>query len=369
MQQNFIEHFSHLLDKSNYLELSKGTLRRALEERSLLALQTDVNLNDFQTFSCYYRGDVQQQIEYKNWLWQKKTKMIDIFERVVLLIQFKDASYFTAKKVDPATLNYVPGKIYLYFYRDVPKYDLELLFPNVRISMTWKDRLMLLVPAIGAGVAIVLRVLPQLLIILVAVLVILNVEPDKIPNFLPPTDSRGLAALVATLSMSVTLGGFAFKQYTTYKNKKIQFQKNVTDTLFFRSIANHSAVFQLLIDVAEEEECKEVILAYFHLLMSDQPLSTQNLDHVVEQWMKQRMGINVDFDIQDALDKLQHLKVMMDDGQRRALVEKVMLAESEPGQPGQSDRLPKYRALPLPLAKEIIDRLWDNAFTYNNCEN
>ncbi|NER00581.1 MAG: DUF3754 domain-containing protein, partial [Cyanothece sp. SIO2G6] len=43
MLQNFIEHFSHLLDKSNYLELSKGTLRRALEERSLLALQTDVN--------------------------------------------------------------------------------------------------------------------------------------------------------------------------------------------------------------------------------------------------------------------------------------------------------------------------------------
>ncbi|MGK7889317.1 MAG: TMEM143 family protein, partial [Leptolyngbyaceae cyanobacterium] len=288
MQEKFIHHFTHLLEKSNYLELSKGTLRRALEERSLIALHTDVNFNDFQTFSCYYRGDIHQEIETKTWLWRKTIRTIDIFERVVLLIQFKDESYFIDQKIDLDTLNYSPGKIYLYFYRDVPKYDLELLFPNVETSMTWKDRLMLIVPAIGAGIAIASRMLSQFFIILGAILVVLEVESSQRSTEQLQTNQVVLAALVATLSLAMALGGFAFKQYSTYKNKKIQFQKNVTDTLFFRSIANHSAVFQLLIDVAEEEECKEVILAYFHLLQSEHPLSSQELDQTVEEWITQR---------------------------------------------------------------------------------
>ncbi|WP_369817760.1 DUF3754 domain-containing protein [Planktothricoides sp. SR001] len=52
-----------------------------------------------------------------------------------------------------------------------------------------------------------------------------------------------MPALIASGSLLVTLGGFAFKQYNSYKNKQIQFQKNVTETLFFRNLAINVGVF------------------------------------------------------------------------------------------------------------------------------
>ncbi|MEM9220010.1 MAG: TMEM143 family protein [Cyanobacteria bacterium P01_F01_bin.150] len=378
MQDTLVADFRHLLEKSNYIELSKRTLRRAMEERSLIPLHTDVNFKDFQTLVCYYRGDIHQDIEEKGFLGRKKIRTINIFERVVLLIQFKDESYFKKKGIDPETLNYIPGKIYLYFYKDVPKYDLELLFPNVKTSMTWRDRLMLLVPAIGAGIGIIIKVLPQLIVIVAAIaFAIYQTTQTEPPLWLSrnhtQTDSI-LPLLVTILSFSVALGGFAAKQYSNYKSKKIQFQKHVTDTLFFRSMANHSAVFQLLVDVAEEEECKEVILAYYHLLISKQSLSAHELDQAVEKWMGDRLNIDVDFDIQDALNKLHRLKESIEeydaiDGslETKAAVKKMALVELDENRDGNrlySKADKRYRARSLPQAKQIIDRLWDNAFQY-----
>ena len=366
MQDQLVQDFRHLLEKSNYLELSKGTLRRALEERSLVALRTDVDFQDFRRIVCYYRGDIDQRTEEKTILGRKRKRVIDIFERVVLLLQFKKEAYFLKKGIDPATLNYIPGKIYLYFYKNVPKYDLELLFPNVKTSMTWKDRLLLLVPAIGAGVGLIIRVLPQLLLIIAALLFILQIDipgvSEQIQGETAEIQDGGqekvLAVLVATLSLVVTLGGFAAKQYSSYKSKKIKFQKNVTDALFFRSMANHSAVFQLLVDVAEEEECKEVILAYYHLLISPHALTADELDRTVEQWMHQHLKVNIDFEIRDALAKLQRLRERTNGGEVSSLVT---------GDPTQALLQPKrYRALPIAQAREVVDRLWDNAFRYSH---
>jgi len=52
---------------------------------------------------------------------------------------------------------------------------------------------------------------------------------------------------------------FGFKQYASYKNKKINTQKNVTDFLFSKNLASNTGAFHL-IDAAEEEQ-KEIILS------------------------------------------------------------------------------------------------------------
>jgi len=60
-------------------------------------------------------------------------------------------------------------------------------------------------------------------------------KKEDVKNIMP--------ALIASGSLLVTLGCFAFKQYNSYKNKQIQFQKNVTETLFFRNLAINVGVF------------------------------------------------------------------------------------------------------------------------------
>ena len=188
---------------------------------------------------------------------QKIEKKIDIFERVALLIKFQSQKNVDSSEKLMEESNLIPSKIYLSLYKNIPKDDIEFLFPNLKISMTLKDRLMLAVPAIGAAVPLALKILPQFLLI-ISVIIFLTFGPSHIERFnlrVSPEDIKNMTGiLIATLSLLVTLGGFCFKQYTQYKNKQIKFQKQVTETLFFQIIANNASVFQCLVDDAEEEE-------------------------------------------------------------------------------------------------------------------
>jgi hypothetical protein len=326
-------------------------LEKAFEETSLIELRTDVDFDEFELMHCYYRGDVEKTTVIQKF-WRKTELSINVFERVVLLLKFKDADYFAAKKENLDKLDFTPGKMYVYLYKNIPKFDLELLFPNVKLSMTWKDRLMLIVPAIGAAVPLMLKALPQILIIVGVVLFIavgpsalesVNANEEDVRNIMP--------VLVALLSLAMTLGGFVFKQYTSYKNKRLLFQKKVTDTLFFKNLDSNGGVFHALIDAAEEEESKEIILVYYHLLTSPRPLTAQELDDKIEEWMEHKFGTKIDFDIEGPLGNLQAISGKTSKNRR------VMRLLTY-------DKQKRCHVLPLDEAKEVIDYVWDNAFQY-----
>ena len=351
MKQTLVDQVRHLLEKANYNELSKGGLRRALEAQSLIDLHTQVNFDDFSQVLCYYRGDAKTTVATGRWFW-KKEQDVPLFKRVVLLIHFKGQDYFEPED-ERAPRRFTPGKAYVYFYKNIPQYDVELLFPNVETRMTWKDLAKLIVPALGAGVSILIRVLPQLLVILSAILLAVGF-PEALDYF--DTSEREVATLAPVLlavgSLCVALGGFAYKQYSSYKTKKLTFQKTVTDTLFFRNLANNGAAFQLLLDLAEEEECKEVLLVYYHILISAL-LTVEKLDQQIEAWMQEHLDADVNFDVADAVQKLENLRGYLnaeDQGEGQPLL-------------WQDDQQRCY-VLPLEKALGILDQLWDNAFRY-----
>ena len=177
----------------------------------------------------------------------------------------------------------------------------------------------------------------------------LQVQEEEIRNVTP--------ILIAALSLIVTLGGFAFKQYTSYKNKQVKFQKNVTETLFYRNIANNSGVFKYLIDVAEEEECKEIILAYYHLLISPTHLTPSQLDDRIETWMSEKFGTVINYDIDNPIRNLAEIEAKIKHGEGTTYaVKQVALLKR--------DRDDRCRVLPLSEAKQVMDSLWDNLFNY-----
>ncbi len=355
MSATLIEQVRHLLEKANYNELSQGSLRRSLQAKSLIDLRTEVNFDDFAQLLCYYRGDSSTTVTTGRWFW-KREQVVELFERVVLLIHFKDAAYFEAGESDKdaALRRFTPGKAYVYFYKRIPKHDIELLFPNVQTKMTWKDIAMLSVPALGAAVSILIKVLPQLLIVVSAIMLAvglpealnyLNTNEREVYNLMP--------VLIAVGSLCAALGGFAYKQYSSYKTKKLTFQKTVTDTLFFRNLANNAAVFQLLIDLAEEEECKEVILVYYHLLTSSSALTAAELDQRIEAWMAENLNADVNFDVADATQKLTDLRPIP--GEDLESSEVALL---------RYDEQSRCHLLPLDQALRVLDKLWDDAFRY-----
>ncbi|HPO99072.1 MAG TPA: DUF3754 domain-containing protein, partial [bacterium] len=48
-------------------------------------------------------------------------------------------------------MQFVPGQTYLLNFKNVPKADLEIIFPNVKISITLKDKLLFWVPAFAVA--------------------------------------------------------------------------------------------------------------------------------------------------------------------------------------------------------------------------
>ena len=357
MTANLIKDFTTILHKANYYPLSKGVLRRALTEDSLFDLKTEVDFTDFEEMLCYCQGDVQDSVKVKK-LWQTQEKKIDIFAKVVLLIKFKEEKHFAGKPTPQEELTCKPGYIYIYLYKNLSKLDVEFIFTLGKMSMNWKDRLLFGIPAIGAGVSLIVKILPQLLLIIA---VIFYVVLGDIPTAIIPVkeeEVRDLTPLlVTTLSLLITLGGFAFKQYTSYKNKQIKFQKNITETLFFRNMASNVGVFQYLIDAAEEEECKEIILVYYHLLTSKTPLNPEQLDDRIEMWLEEKIGKKVDFDIEKTIKNLKSIrgKINLNPEEPQVLTEVSLLTQ---------DKQNYLQVLPLDRATEVIDDVWDNVFRY-----
>ena len=307
-QVDLVKNFEAVLERANYDLLSEETLQEAFEETSLIKLRTDVDFGDFDEVVCYYRGDVPQTITLKRFL-KKVDFTFNMLERVVLLVKYKGEEYFAKRRAKRKSLKGIPGKVYIYMYKNIPKFDLELIFPNIKTSMTWKDRLFFGVPMIGAAIPIIIKALPSIIII-VGLVLFLTVGPSALDNLNTTEDEvrNIMPVLLALFSLAMALGGFAFKQFTNYKNKQIKFQKSVTETLFFKNLASNASVFQSLIDAAEEEECKEIILVYYHLLTSDKPLTAEQLDDRIEAWMEEKLNTHIDFDIHGPLNNLQGIK-------------------------------------------------------------
>ncbi|MGF1480412.1 MAG: TMEM143 family protein [Cyanophyceae cyanobacterium] len=356
MEATLVEDFKTVLERANYAPISSAALKQAFKERSLIELQTKVDLNDFDELVCYRRGDFYQTIEVRKFF-RKIKKKIDVFDRVVLLIKFKEQEHFENQNTKGGLLKFAPGKMYVYFYRNVPKFDLELLFPNIKISMTWKDRLLLGVPAVGAAIPVILRTLPKLTLLVGAISFLvfgttqifgLRISEENVRDFMP--------VLTASLSLIVVLGGFAFKQYSKYKSKVIEFRKKVTDTLFFKNLANNASVFHSLIDAAEEEECKEIILVYYHLLISKAALTPSQLDDKIENWMDKKFETKIDFDINGPVRNLQEIRgKAIENGDKNSTSEVALLKKDAQGH---------CHVLPLDDAKRLVDYVWDNVFRY-----
>ena len=357
-ERELIHLFCRIARRANYFEITREQIEECFDAVTLIDLQTTVDLDDFDQVLCFARGDIEKTAKVKK-LFKYQEVPVDVLERVLLLFKFKDEEYFRSSKEKRKMLReslFKPGMVYTYFYKDVPKYDLELLFPNVRVGMNLKQKLLFAVPAIGGSIAVLVKILPQLLLLIGVILFLiggsawlhtLGLSEDSVSKFMP--------VMVALMGVAMALGGLAIKQWGGYRKKRIQLLKDVSEQLFFRNLATNRAVFHRIIDSAEEEESKEMILVFYHLLTCpEEKLTAETLDAKIEAWMEKRLGVVVNFDIDGPLDYLTQVRGPARDGRETALV--------------QIDDEGFIRVLSLEDAKRLIDHLWDNAFCYHNPE-
>lgn len=329
--EEFKESLNIVLKRGNYSEVDHDTLDDALVSDDLIGLQLKINFDYFKEYKVYCRGVDQYKETVRHRYFWKKEKDFETFERVIIYIQYKDKEYFDSKKINIEKLSFKPSTIILKTFKRVPKNDIETIFPNANPVMSLKDKLLLWVPALGGGIPMLTtKVLPPVFAMYAAYKTGESSSSDNIKKPL----IQGLIALGL-------IAAYLFRQYKRFLTKKIEFSKMLSDSLYFKNIANNSGVFPALIEAAEEEEIKETILAYTILLNSKEKLSAKELDRTIEDWFAKTYNKDIDFDVEDALNKLKRLEI----------------GKEENG---------KWGVIPINEALLKIDGIWDNIFKYNN---
>jgi len=325
--RTFVDLLDDLLENANYERVTEADLNQALKESSLFKIRLHVDFNDFAEVLLFCRGESIRQETISTWMGlSSKTIEFINYDRVVVYIRIRN-DYEQSKAHLPSCK---PGAALLKLFQNVPKSDLEMLFPNTSVRMRTLDKLLIGVPAVVSG-GIVLTTKLSASLILLGSLIGFWLGFSSQPVELNKT------ALIVLLAGLVTLCGYLWKQFNNFKNRKLKFMQTLTQNLYFKNLDNNAGVFHRLANDAEEEECKEAVLAYYFLLTSEKPLSKMELDDKVENWMASKWDCRIDFEIDDALEKLVSLE----------------LVKQSNGQ---------LAAIPIDIAIQKLDQHWDNFF-------
>ncbi len=302
-QQELVAGLSAVLRAANYDAIDERDFKMAVAAESLFKIRLHVDFDDFEEVLFFCRGESQRRATVKCMLGLRR-KEIEFanYNRVAIYVKFKGAAYFAERK----DLLFQPGSTVIKLFQNVPKADLDMLFPNTAVRMKLKDKLLIGIPAaVGGAIVVGTKLLGTLLLCgsLIAFWLGLRKESVEISD----------GALVALAVGLGTLAMFVFRQVSKFKNRKIKFMKALTDNLYFKNLDNNAGVFHRLLDEAEEEECKEAILGYFFLLVQG-PATETELDTAIEEWFASRLDVDVDFEVKDALHKLERLELVQRDG-------------------------------------------------------
>jgi hypothetical protein len=219
----------------------------------------------------------------------------------------------------------------LKMFKDIPKVDLEMVLPGTRLQMPWSQQWKMGGSLLGTIGYAVYKVFDQVW--------------TAIKTLLIGSFEAATSAGAILWGPFLLLGGYAYKQYAGYQYTKTNYSKMLTESLYYQNLDNNAGVITQILDEAEEQENRETILAYYYLWKYAPPTgwSTLQLDDFIEMELEAKLNMKVDFEVEDAIGKLEKLGIVRKHGDN-------------------------YTAVGIDKALEMLDYRWDNYFKYANRE-
>lgn len=321
-----------VLKKANYEEISHQEVEEAHNQR----VQVRAPLDDYHLVQFYQRGRHSEKVDVRKWFGLRRN-MIDatVFDNVVLVVAVKALVEMTAKRQRKRVKvrDFKPGTILIKYFRNITASDLYMLLPQVRVVMSFADRLTIGLPAVAGAVPLLLNLLPAL--------TVLSLVVGYFLGLVPVVDNDTMVKSFGALTGIAAVVGFILTQRMKYQRRSLQYQKDISDHFYFRNVSNNSGIFDSLVGSAEDQEFKEAALAYFFLLMAGAPLTQKELDDRIEDWLRVKYQLNLDFEVEDAVAKLERLELLERSGHGLTVP-------------------------PLKQALVKLDTIWDNFFPYAN---
>jgi hypothetical protein len=310
------DRFVFLMGRANFHRLTMDEFKEITKGVSDWGLDMDVDFNIFEKIEVFCRGDAIGTRYLRRWyrFWKREEVRVPIYKRLVLFVKMRPSSRLPAE-VDTSTL-------FLKIFKDIPKLDLEMLLPGASLRMPGFHRAKMSASFIGGGAWIVYSLL------------------GRLGDFMQSFSFGMLSGLV--MGPLAAVFGYGYKQWYGYQTLRTAFSLRLTQSLYYQTLGTNESVLFHLLDEAEEQECREALLGYYYLwrYAGTNGWTAKDLDDYVEMDLERLADLKVDFEIEDAIEKLERLKLVTKNGER-------------------------FVATPIAQALESLDYAWDNFFKHN----
>ncbi|XAR58329.1 hypothetical protein NMG60_11026780 [Bertholletia excelsa] len=210
------------------------------------------------------------ELSWKNLL-GKITIQEPTFDRIIVV--YRRASNKT--KIDRG--------IFVKHFKNIPMADMEIVLPEKKNpSLTPMDWVKFLGSAIVGLVAVVG-----------------SLE-------LPKADFWVIFAILSTVI------GYCAKTYFTFQQNMATYQNLITQSMYDKQLDSGKGTLLHLCDDVIQQEVKEVIISFF-ILMEQGKATRQDLDLRCEELIKEEFGEDCNFDVDDAVQKLEKLGIVARD--------------------------------------------------------
>lgn len=302
--------FVHLMGRANYVRLTREEMERVMAGASAWGVDMDIAWDAFDQVEVFYRGKGtgRRTKGHRLFWWRKKEVSLPTFARVAVI--FKQRAH---KRFGPDADT---RSVFMKLFKDIPQEDIEMLLPGGRIRMPKFDRLKLggsITSTIGYALW---KLWLSLTTVGGAIL------------------TGSLWALYGPIAL---IAGYGYKTWYSFQVSRQTYTLQLTQSLYYQNLDSNGGVLFRLLDEAEEQETREILLAYFYLwrYAGEDGWGMRELDDYVELDLERLLNVAIDFEIDDAVRKLVAAGVV----------------EVLPGE--------RYRARPIGEAQDRLDHRWE----------
>ncbi len=305
-QKALLSKIDPLLNHANYNILTKEMLEKTMYETSSYSVEVNVDFEDFEEIKLYFRGE-SKQFELKRDPWKlylvKKRVESLIYRRLFIVlkpkhinVRAKEISNHQGKvfnkvrrKLKRNNPLLVRGKanenIYIKLFKNIPRTDLKMLFPNSKVKIKLFDKVKLGVFGAGGTIAGGATFITEL--------------------------GAAIDPIAILIALGV-FGGVLWRQVKEVIFHRTHYMAELSKKLYFSNLGNNAGALNNMVGTAEESESKEALLVYLFLSEHKGAITRERLDVLIEKYVKDLYGIEMDFEVDDGLRKLCDLGIVIE---------------------------------------------------------
>lgn len=291
----FVRQFEDSIQRANFQAIEFDVVQHAVRSRNDQKLQYEPNFQVFDELRVYGRGHCTVERPKRSWRKGFRTEMRKhaAWHRLVVMVKFRETA-----ELGPLIKH---DRIYLRLFKEVAFRELEMHLPEqaTKLKMPLLDRFSIASPILLGAPTLALKIFTA-------------------ASWLNPL------VLGTVLTGSVSSG---WKSFAGFRNARLKHTHQMISNLFYLTQANNRQCLTRVLEMAWEQETMESALGFKILhdaAARNEPMDAPRLDAAVERFIEENRHVRIDFQDQDAIDKLKRLGLVRQNG---PLLEVVSLEE------------------------------------------